>query len=70
MKLQLIKIGTLLSLSVFSLIAVEIELDIDLSENNPLTAAIFRGADEAFKQNSDGLDALESGNLKLAETLF
>jgi tetratricopeptide (TPR) repeat protein len=68
--MKLLKMATIIPFVFLTAWSVEIELEVDLSDNNPLTAAIFRGADEAFKLNSDGLDALESNELKLAEALF
>lgn len=50
--------------------ATEVELQLDLSKSDPLTAAIMKGAEDAYKLNNEGLDALEYGKFSLAETLF
>lgn len=52
------------------LIAGEVELEFDLSSPDPLTAAITRGAEKAYEVNIQGLDALEAGDLTLAEQSF
>lgn len=65
-----VKIEFILLLFVSLLFAGEVELELDFSSPDPLTAAIMRGAEQAYEVNLEGLNALERGDLKLAEVSF
>lgn len=60
----------LLGLITCLLVAGEVELEFDFSSPDPLTAAITRGAEQAYQVNLQGLDALEAGKLTVAEQHF